>query len=219
MGFQELWATYGSMYLMAWTVTMKMALISYVSATLLGCIVSIMRISPIYPLRLTGDAYIHIFRNIPAISLLVIVVYALPNLKIILPYDACVMVTAALIGAAFASENIMTGINTIALGQIEAARSLGFTFMQSLRAVILPQALRSCVLPMTNLLIALILTTAIASQVPLVPQELTGLVSYINTRAVGGVTAFAISAFGYVSASIVVAYAGNKLDRMVRIKR
>lgn len=219
MSFYELWDAWGTNYLVAWCVTMKMALISYVLCMILASFISIMRVSPIRPLRIAGDVFVQIFRNIPAISLLVIVVYALPHLKLILPYDLCVILCCTLIGAAFASENIMTGINTIALGQIEAARSLGLTFMQSLYQVILPQAFRSCVLPMTNLLIAIVLTTAIGSQVPLVPQELTGIVSYINTRAVGGIPAFTLSALGYVISALCFSYLGNKLDKAVRIKR
>ena len=78
----------------------------------------------------------------------------------------------------------MSGMNTIAPGQIEAARGrLALTFFQMIRRIVIPQALRSTVLPMTNLLVATMLTTSLASQVPLRPMELTGLVSYINTRA------------------------------------
>lgn len=219
MGFSELIRAWGSQYLIAWLTTMNMAFIAYVCACVIAGAVSVMRVSPIKILRVVADTYVQIFRNIPAISLLVVVVYAFPSLQIVLSYHACVVLTITLIGSAFASENIMTGINTIAYGQIEAARSLGLSFMQSLKLVVLPQALRSCVLPMVNLLIALILTTAIASQVPLVPQELTGLVSYINTRTVGGIEAFAISAFGYVASALVVSFLGNKLDKAVRIQR
>ena len=113
----------------------------------------------------------------------------------------------------------MAGMNTIAVGQIEAARALGMTFFQMLRNVIFPQALRASVLPMTNLLVATMLTTALASQVPLNPTDLTGIVSYINTRAVGGVTAFLISAVLYCVTAVVIGQLGSLLDRKVRILR
>ena len=67
------------------------------------------------------------------------------------------------------------------------------SFSRILAKIVIPQALRSSVLPMTNLFIAVMLTTALGSQVPLKPQELTGVVSYINTRSLGGVVAFFIS--------------------------
>lgn len=219
MGVQELLAEYGPLYGRALLVTWQMTAISYLFAMLLGLFVTVARVSPIKPLRIFGDVYVQIFRNIPGISLLIICTYALPYLRIVWSYQLCVLVTTILIAAAFASENFMTGINTIGVGQIEAARSLGLTFGQILKNVVVPQALRSAVLPMTNLLIAVMLTTALGSQVPLDPQELTGLVSYINSRTVGGVVAFAISACGYALTAFVIGYVGNRLDKKVRILR
>ena len=102
---------------------------------------------------------------------------------------------------------------------IETARSLGMTFFQTIKNVVLPQALRSSVLPLTNLLVATMLTTALASQVPLNPGDLTGLVSYINTHAVGGVTAFLISAILYCSTAVGIGQIGNWIDKKVRILR
>jgi glutamate transport system permease protein len=75
------------------------------------------------------------------------------------------------------------------------------------------------VLQLTNLLVATMLTTALASQVPLNPTDLTGIVSYINTHAVGGVTAFLISALLYCFTAVIIGQLGNWLDRKVRILR
>ena len=160
-----------------------------------------------------------IFRNIPGAALLILLVYALPYLKILFPYDVCVLIATTLIPSAFCSEHLMSGINTIGLGQIEAARALGLSFFQMIRRVIIPQALRSTVLPMTNLLVATMLTTSLASQVPMRPMELTGIVSYINTRSAGGVLAFAISAVLYCGTALIIGFAGSLIDRKVRILR
>ena len=149
----------------------------------------------------------------------VLLVYALPYLKILFPYDICVLIATTLIPSAFCSEHLMSGINTIGVGQIEAARALGLNFFQMIRRVIIPQALRSTVLPMTNLLVATMLTTSLASQVPMRPMELTGIVSYINTRSAGGVAAFAISAVLYIATALLIGFAGSLLDRKVRILR
>ena len=172
-----------------------------------------------WPRWVVGDVYVQIFRNIPGVSLLIICVYALPFLKVLLDYRTCVIVTTILLGSAFGSENFMSGINTIGVGQIEAARSLGLTFTQILRKIVIPQALRSAVLPMTNLLIAVMLTTALGSQVPLSPPELTGLVSVINTQVSGGITTFFISALGYALSALAIGYVGNAIDKRVRILR
>ncbi|MBP3885611.1 MAG: ABC transporter permease subunit [Olsenella sp.] len=219
MGLQELLSTYGGMYVQALLVTWRMTAVSYVGAMALALVLTVARVSPIAPLRRLGDVYVQIFRNIPGVSLLIICVYALPSLRIVLDYDVCVIVTTILIASAFGSENFMSGINTIGVGQVEAARSIGLSFGQILRHVVIPQALRSVVLPMTNLLIAVMLTTALASQVPLDPPELTGLVSYINTRSVGGILAFFISAIGYAGTAFVIGIVGNRIDKRVRILR
>ena len=120
---------------------------------------------------------------------------------------------------AYMCEIFRAGIQSLDKGQMESARSLGMSFSRILAKIVIPQALRSSVLPMTNLFIAVMLTTALGSQVPLKPQELTGVVSYINTRSLGGVAAFFISALGYLGTAFVVSHIGNYIDKKVRILR
>lgn len=219
MSFAELWSAYGSDYITALLTTWQLTAISFVFVMLLSVIITIMRVCPIKPLRVVGDLYVQIFRNIPGISLLIICVYALPYLKILLSYRDCVIIATILLGSAFGSENFMSGINTIGVGQIEAARSIGLTFTQILRRIVIPQALRSSVLPMTNLLIAVMLTTALGSQVPLDPNELTGIVSTINTQVAGGIATFFISALGYALTALAIGFVGNAIDKKARILR
>ncbi len=219
MSIQELFSLYGGMYVKAYGATLWMTVVSYVGAMLLALLVTIARVSPIAPLRKVGDLYVQIFRNVATISLLIIFYYAFPYLGIVWSEQTCVIVVTVLVAASFGSENFMTGINTIGVGQIEAARSLGLSFRQMLKNVVIPQALRSSVLPMTNLLVAVMLTTAIGSQVPLDPQELTGLVSYINTMSVGGILPFAVSAVLYAGTAFLIGLAGNAIDKRVRILR
>ncbi|MBY4797147.1 ABC transporter permease subunit [Collinsella sp. AGMB00827] len=219
MGLAELLSAYGTNYLSALVATWGMTAVCFVAVMLLAAAITVLRVSPFRPLRFLGDLYVQIFRNIPVISLLIITVYALPFLNITLDYLPSVMLTVVLAAAAFGSENFMSGINTIGVGQIEAARSLGMSFKSILARVVIPQALRTTVLPMTNLLIAVMLTTAIGSQVPLDTPELTGVVSFINTRSTGGILAFAISAAGYALTAAAIGFVGTRLDRKVRILR
>ena len=219
MGLSELLATYGEKYLQGLLATWSMTAVSFVFVMALAVFVTVMRVSPLRPLRLAGDLYVQVFRNIPGVALLIIIAYALPDLRIVLDWRTCVIVTTVLLGSAFGSENFMSGINTIGVGQIEAARSLGLSFAQIIRRIVIPQALRTTVPPMTNLLIAVMLTTALGSQVPLNPQELTGVVSYVNTRATGGIMAFLVSALLYAGTALVISFVGNRIDRRVRILR
>ena len=219
MGLSELLSTYGQDYLIALLTTWWMTAVAFAFVMVLSIAVTVMRVSPLRPLRLVGDFYVQVFRNIPGVALLIIIVYALPNLRVVLDYSTCVIVTVILMGSAFGSENFMSGINTIGVGQIEAARSLGLTFTQIIWKIVIPQALRSAVLPMTNLLIAVMLSTSLGSQVPMSPDELTGVVSFINTRSTGGILAFLIAALGYVGTAAVIGFVGNRLDKKVRILR
>lgn len=219
MGISELLSTYGQDYLNGLLVTWGMTAASFAMVMALAVLITVMRVSPFRPLRMAGDLYVQVFRNIPGVALLIIIVYALPNLRVVLDYRTCVVATTVLMGSAFGSENFMSGINTIGVGQIEAARSIGLSFGQILRKIVIPQALRTTVLPMTNLLIAVMLTTALGSQVPLNPRELTGVVSFVNTRATGGILAFLISALAYVGSAFVIGLVGNRIDKKVRILR
>ena len=219
MSVSQLLAEFGDKYILALLTTWKLTVFSFILAFIIGVVITIIRVCPIKPLRLIGDFYVQIFRNIPGAALLIILVYALPYLNLTWSYYTCVLIATSLIPSAFCSEYLMAGMNTIDVGQIEAARSLGMTFSKMIKNVVLPQALRSSVLPMTNLLVAAMLTTALASQVPLNPTDLTGIVSYINTRAVGGVTAFMISALLYCITAVIIGQLGNLIDRKVRILR
>ena len=221
MSLSELWSLYGQNYIDALLATWGMTLESFAIAMVLAVAVTVMRVSPLKPLRVFGDLYVQVFRNIPGIALLIIsyIVLYKTRFGLRLSYRTCVIVATVLLGSAFGSENFMSGINTVGVGQVEAARSLGMSFNRILAKIVIPQALRSSVLPMTNLFIAVMLTTALGSQVPLKPQELTGVVSYINTRSLGGVAAFFISALGYLGAAFVVSHIGNYIDKKVRILR
>ena len=219
MQLSQLLEAYTDRYVQALFTTWRLTALAFSFAFALGLVITVLRVCPIRPLRIFAGFYVQIFRNIPGAALLILLVYALPHLRIIWSYEACVLVATTLIPAAFCSEYLMAGMNTIEVGQIEAARSLGMTFFQVIRRVVIPQAVRSSVLPLTNLLVATMLTTSLASQVPMNPMDLTGLVSHINTHAVGGVLAFFISAALYCLTAVAIGFVGNWIDKKVRILR
>ena len=219
MSISALLTQYGDRYLQALFATWRLTAFSFFGAVAIGIVITVIRVCPIAPLRLFGHFYVQVFRNIPGAALLILLVYALPYLNIMFPYETCVLIATVLIPSAFCSEHLMSGMNTIHPGQIEAARALGMTFFQIIRRIVIPQAMRSSVLPMTNLMVATMLTTSLGSQVPLRPQELTGIVSFINTRSAGGVTAFAISAALYCLTALLIGFIGGWIDRKVRILR
>lgn len=199
--------------------TWKLTAVSFVAGFALGMVVAVLRLLPVAPLRWAMTVYVEIFRNIPSVALLIFIVFALPDLNVLIDYEASVVLTLTLVCSAFTADYVRTGINTVAGGQAEAALSLGMRPMRVITAVVLPQALRAVVQPMTSLLIALMLSTSLASQVPLPGRELTALVSKIATDSAAGMAAFAVAAAMYVASGLLIAWAGATLEKKVRILR
>ncbi|CAM4089779.1 ABC-type amino acid transport system, permease component [Comamonas aquatilis] len=215
----RLLADHGPAFWQALLLTWKLTMASFVPGFLLGMVVTVLRLLPLPPLRFTLTVYVEIFRNIPSVALLIFIVFALPDLNVVIDYEPSVILTLTLVCSAFTADYLRSGINTIPGSQIEAALSLGMRPVQVISNVVLPQALRSVVQPMTSLLIALMLSTSLASQVPLPGRELTALVSKIANDSAVGIAAFAVAATMYVATGLLIAWAGSILEKKVRILR
>ncbi|MBK6007104.1 ABC transporter permease subunit [Ramlibacter ginsenosidimutans] len=215
----RLLADYGPAFGQALLLTWKLTALSFVAGFALGIVVTVALLLPLRPLRFVLTGYVEVFRNIPGVALLIFIVFALPDLKVVIDYEPSVILTLALVCSAFTADYVRTGINTVNRGQVEAARSLGMGPLVIISSIVLPQALRSVVQPMTSLLIALMLSTSLASQVPLPGRELTTLVAKIANDSAGGISAFAAAAAMYLASGLLIAWAGATLDRKVRILR
>jgi His/Glu/Gln/Arg/opine family amino acid ABC transporter permease subunit len=215
----RLLAEWGPAFGQALLLTWKLTLLSFAAGFALGIAVTVARLLPLRPLRFVLTAYVEIFRNIPGVALLIFIVFALPDLQVVIDYEPSVVLTLALVCSAFTADYLRTGINTVASGQVEAARSLGMRPLTIVASIVLPQALRSVVQPMTSLLIALMLSTSLASQVPLPGRELTALVAKIANDSAAGISAFAVAAALYLASALLIARAGAIVERKVRILR
>jgi His/Glu/Gln/Arg/opine family amino acid ABC transporter permease subunit len=215
----RLWADYGPAFGHALLLTWKLTAVSFVCGFALGTAVTVARLLPLPPLRFILTAYVEIFRNIPSAALLIFIVFALPDLNFLIDYEPSVILTLVLVGSAFTADYLRAGINTVGGGQVDAARSLGMRPMSIVAAVILPQALRAVVQPMTSLLIALMLSTSLASLVPFPGRELTTLVAKIANDSAVGMPAFAVAAAMYLVSGLLIAWAGATLEKKVRILR
>lgn len=206
---------YGGEYLASYAVALRIGVLSFLGGLLLGVALTVLRISPIPPLRAAVSGYVELFRNVPVLCLLIFVVFALPEVGIVIDYEPCVILTLILVSSAFACDNLRSGINAIDPGQIEAARSLGFSFTGIVGSVVLPQALRNVVQPMVTLFISVIISSSTGALVPLAHTELTGLVSRINTTEALGVPTFLVAALFYVGTGLVIAAVGRLVERRV----
>lgn len=144
--------------------TIQLTFWSGLFAFFLGLILAACRVSPVPVLRAFGTSYVNIFRNTPLVLLFILFVFGIPQLGIIDPTWTFVYAVGALgtYTAAFVCEAIRSGINSVSPGQAEAARSIGLTFEQNLRLVILPQAMRAVIPPLASVFIALVKNSAIA---------------------------------------------------------
>jgi len=213
----KLLSEFGPAFVESALVTWRLTLVSFGLGFALGLGLTVLRLLPIGPLKAFVGVYVEFFRNIPTVALLITIVFALPYLNLVIDYEPSVVLALVLVASAFTADNLRSGINTVDVGQVEAAYSLGLGLVQTTVTIVLPQALRTVVQPMTSLFIGLMLSTAIASQVPVTPRELTGLVDKINNETASGILTFAIAAAIYVASGLVLSWAGAWVERRVRI--
>jgi glutamate transport system permease protein len=144
--------------------TIKLFLLSGVASLILGTILAMLRVSPVPVFRAIGTTYVTLLRNTPLTLVFVFLVFAYPLLDILqLSYFTAAVVSLTLYTSAFICEVVRSGINTVPVGQAEAARALGLSFSQVIGNVVLPQAVRSVVPPLVSMLIALLKNTTIAA--------------------------------------------------------
>ncbi|AEA26128.1 amino acid ABC transporter permease [Pseudonocardia benzenivorans] len=144
--------------------TIELFLVAAVGSLVLGAIVAAMRVSPVPILRTFGMLYVNLIRNTPLTLVLFFFAFAYPRLEIVdLSFFTRACIGLILYTAAFVCEVLRSGINTVPVGQAEASRALGFGFNQTLTTIVMPQAVRAVVPPLTNVQIALLKNTTIAS--------------------------------------------------------
>lgn len=143
--------------------TLSLTLLSAVIALVVGTILGSFRVSPIPTLRWFGTAYVEIVRNTPLTLVFIFFVFVAPQLGWT-PSDFFLPAVVALsvYTSAFVCEAVRSGINSVGVGQAEAARAIGLTFPQTLQLIVLPQAFRTVVPPLINIFIALTKNSSVA---------------------------------------------------------
>jgi glutamate transport system permease protein len=160
-------------YLAGFRTTLLLTLVSGLIALVAGLLLAGLRVSPVAPLRGLATVYVEVLRNTPLTLVFFFMAFVAPQFGVIAPlgfWTAVICLSAYT--AAFVSEAVRSGINSVGMGQSEAARAIGLTFGQSLGLVILPQAVRSVIPPLINVFIALAKNTSVAAGFAVV--ELTG---------------------------------------------
>ena len=215
-GFLELFSQYD--VLGAFLVNIELTLWSALFSLILGVILVVMRISPISSLRAVAGAYVELFKNLPLTIIMVFMVLSFS--------DTCatnffwLAVTGlSLYTAAFVCESLRSGINTVPIGQAEAARALGLGFMQSATEIILPQAFRGSVAPLGNTLIALLKNSTVAAAASVATETSSLMSEMIEFRPDVIIQIFLIFALGYVILIIPIGMLTTYLSNKLAVRR
>ncbi|HEX2212403.1 MAG TPA: amino acid ABC transporter permease [Mycobacterium sp.] len=225
----EVFTEYRDQIFAAFVTTIELTAYSAVGALILGTVLAAMRLAPVPMLNLIGTSYVNIVRNTPLTLIILFCSFGLAQTMGITFADrqSPTFITdssfrLAVLGfivytAAFVCETVRSGVNTVPLGQAEAARALGLTFSQNLRIILLPQAFRAVLIPLGSVLIALTKNTTIASAIGVAEAALLMKEMIENTAAVmvvGG-----IFALGFVILTLPMGLIFGWLGRRLAVAR
>ncbi len=220
---------YRSQIIEAFWITIQLTVFSALGALILGTVVAAMRLAPVPTLNWLGTAYVNVVRNTPLTLVILFCSFGLAQtlgVTLVDPTSPTSIVDSnfrlAVLGltlytAAFVCETVRAGVNTVPLGQAEAARSLGFTFGQNMRIVLLPQAFRAVIIPLGSVLIALIKNTTIASAIGVAEAALLMKEMIENTAAL--LVVGAIFAVGFVVLTLPLGLLFGWLGRRLAVAR
>ena len=146
-------------------ITVLLGAVSIVAGSVSGLLMALLRIYGWAPLRALARIYVDVFRSIPLLVLLVLVYYALPFVGVRLSSFASATLALSMVSCAYTAEIFRAGIEALPKGQFEAAAAIGLNFFDTMRDVVLPQALRIVTPPFTSNCINVLKDTALASVV------------------------------------------------------
>lgn len=195
--------------------TLSLTLLSAVGALILGTLIAAMRVSPVPPLRWVGSLYVHMVRNTPLTVVFFLVVFGLPEVGVVISFYRFAVVALSLYTAAFVAEAVRAGINSVAPGQAEASRSVGMTFGQTLRLVVLPQAFTNVIPPLASVFIALLKNTSIAFAFG-VFEGTQAMAQLINAFGGDVIAIIITAALIYLVLALLASAAFSALERAVR---
>ncbi|MFE4668984.1 amino acid ABC transporter permease [Streptomyces sp. NPDC056716] len=210
----------------AFWVTVQLTFFSAIGSLIWGTLLAGMRVGPVPLMRGFATSYVNIVRNIP---LTVIIVFTSLGLADIFgvtmgaPDDFALQgFRLAVLGlaaytAAFVCEALRSGINTVPVGQAEAARALGLSFLQVLTLIVLPQAFRSVIGPLANVLIALTKNTTVAATIGVAEAAL--LMKEMIENEAQTLLIGAVFAFGFVVLTLPTGLFLGWLSKRLAVKR
>ncbi|MEO1102318.1 MAG: amino acid ABC transporter permease [Pseudomonadota bacterium] len=197
-------------------VTLELAVLVVITGTLLGLLLACLRAYRFAPLNLLIVAFADIFRALPPLVLILLAYFGLPNVGVSLSAFLVIWLVLGLTLAAFAEEIFWAGILSIDKGQWQAARSTGLTFTQTLLFVVIPQAVRITVPPLTNRAIAITKSTALGMVIGL--ADILGAATTAQSFS-GNASPLMMAAIAYVILFLPLVLASRWLEKSFKWKR
>ncbi|MFF0490849.1 amino acid ABC transporter permease [Nocardia sp. NPDC004068] len=192
------------------TETLPLTAISFAVGLVIALAVALARMSPIRPVSAAARFYISIIRGTPLLVQLFVVFYGLPELNIVIdPFPAAVIAFSLNVGG-YAAEVIRASILSVAEGQWEAAQALGLSHVQTLASIILPQAARIAVPPLSNTLISLVKDTSLASTI--LVTELLRVAQLAAAPTFDYFTLYGVAAVYYWIICLILGFAQTRLE-------
>jgi len=187
-------------------------------ALVLGTLIAIARVSPVPILRRVAATYVTFFRNTPLLVLLLITYYGLPEIGIIWSFFTLVTLAMGTYTASFVAEALRSGVNSVSMGQAEAARAIGLPFTQTMTQVVLPQSFRAVVPPLASVFIALAKNTSLAAAFGVLEAtfRMRGL---LNDRPDERPLIFLGIALGYIVIVELISLGSQLLERRWKVER
>jgi len=209
----------------AFWMTVKLTFFSGIGSLVWGTLLAAMRVSPVPLMRGFGTAYVNIVRNIPLTVIILFCSLGLADIFHVTMGASDFKVQGfrlAILGftaytAAFVCEALRSGINTVPMGQAEAARAIGLNFTQTLRLIVLPQAFRAVIGPLANVLIALTKNTTVAAAIGV--AEAAYLMKEMIENEAQTLLIGAIFAFGFVVLTLPTGLILGWLSKRLAVKR
>jgi putative glutamine transport system permease protein len=200
-------------------VTVRLVVFSFVIAMVVGTLVAAFRIAPIKWVQRAGGVYVEVFRNTPLLVILFISFAGLRRAGVdIGPWTAGIA-SLGLYTAAYVAEALRSGVFSVSKGQIEAARSLGYSYVQTQRRVVFPQAFRTVISPLGSLIIAMIKNSAIIGVSLLALGDMLKQARLIQSRTFETNETFFWAAVGYLLLTVLATLAIRVLERRYAIHR
>ena len=190
-------------------ITLELSVLIVIFGILLGCILAVLRVYKVRAISFCIIIFADIFRALPPLVLILIVFFGLPNAGIFLSSFLVLFVVLTLVLAAFSEEILWAGLTSVDSGQWEAARSTGLSLNQALIWIILPQAFRLAIPPLTNRAIAITKMTALGTVigVPDILNQATTAQSFS-----GNASPLMVAAIAYIIIFLPLVIASRRLE-------